>query len=79
MKIRTILYKITYVPKTHAMAKNGKNSPEGCPVHLDAKSGPLESGDFGDNGDFAKMEKNGQRAGDSIWMPKEALWRSGPI
>ena len=61
------------------MAKNGKNSPEGCRVHLDAKSGPLESGDFGDNGDFAKMAKNGQRAGDSIWKPFGDNLRSGPI
>ena len=42
---------------------------------MEAKSGPLESGDFGDYGDFGKIAKNRQRAGDSIWMPKEARWR----
>ena len=31
---------------------------------LDAKSGPLEAGDFGENGDFGK---NRQRAGD-MWQ-----------
>ena len=43
---------------------------------LDAKSGPLEAGDFGEIGDFGK---NRQRAGDiqnvanySNWTPKVA-------
>ena len=35
---------------------------------LDAKSGPLEAGDFGEIGDFGK---NRQRAGD-MWQPKSA-------
>ena len=45
-------------------------------LELDAKSGPLEAGDFGEIGDFGK---NRQRAGDiqnvakySNWMPKVA-------
>ena len=32
---------------------------------LDAKSGPLEAGDFGKNGDFGEIGKNCQRAGDN--------------
>ena len=30
--------------------ENGKKSPEGWQFKLDAKSGPLESGDFGEKG-----------------------------
>ena len=53
--------------------ENGEKSPEGWRFKLDAKSGPLESGDFGGNGDFGKnskfgwrkWQKNRQRAGDS--------------
>ena len=36
-------------------------------LELDAKSGPLEAGDFGENGDFGDFGKNHQRAGD-IWQ-----------
>ena len=45
------------------MAKMAKNrQPLG--FELDAKSGPLEAGDFGEIGDFGK---NRQRAGD-MWQ-----------
>ena len=47
---------------------------------LDAKSGPLEAGDFGENGDFGKNRhacngENGEKSpasGDLNWMPKVA-------
>ena len=53
---------------------------------LDAKSGPLEAGDFGENGDFGEIGKNrhacngetGEKSpasGDLNWMPKVAPWR----
>ena len=50
---------------------------------LDAKSGPLEAGDFGENGDFGKNRHacNGETgekspaSGDLNWMPKVAPWR----
>ena len=38
--------------------QNGEKSPEGWRIKLDAKSGPFESGDFGEN------DKYRQRAGD---------------
>ena len=43
-------------------ACNGGKLTEGWRVKLNANSGLLESGDFGNNG---KMAKNRQRAGDS--------------
>ena len=50
---------------------------------LDAKSGPLEAGDFGEIGDFGKNPhayngENGKKSsasGDLNWMPKVAPWR----
>ena len=53
---------------------------------LDAKSGPLEAGDFGEIGDFGKNRhacngENGETgekspaSGDLNWMPKVAPWR----
>ena len=50
---------------------------------LDAKSGPLEAGNFGENGDFGKNRhacngENGEKSpasGDLNWMPKVAPWR----
>ena len=50
---------------------------------LDAKSGPLEAGDFGEIGDFGKNRHacNGETgekspaSGDLNWMPKVAPWR----
>ena len=42
---------------------------------LDAKSGPLEAGDFGENGDFGK---NRQRAGD-MWQNIQIGCKSGPF
>ena len=49
-------------------ACNGGKLTEGWRFKLNAKSGPLESGNFGEIGDFGnngKMAKNRQRAGDS--------------
>ena len=49
-------------------AYNGEKLTEGWRFKLNAKSGPLESGNFGEIGDFGnngKMAKNRQRAGDS--------------
>ena len=43
--------------------ENGERSPEGWQFKLDAKSGSLESDDFGENdeiGNLAKMTKNHQ-------------------
>ena len=50
---------------------------------LDAKSGPLEAGDFGEIGDFGKNchacnGENGEKSpasGNLNWMPKVAPWR----
>ena len=45
--------------------ENGERSPEGWQFKLDAKSGSLESDDFGENGEIgnlAKMTKNHQAA-----------------
>ena len=44
--------------------KNGERAPEGWQFKLDAKSGPLESGEKGENGDFGKNGEFGTRAGD---------------
>ena len=54
--------------------ENGEKSPEGWRIKLDAKSGPLESGDFGKNGKFGwrKLAENRQRAGESNQMAKVA-------
>ena len=66
----------------HAMASRWR-------FELDAKSGPLEAGDFGKNGDFGKIGdfsknphacngENGEKSsasGDLNWMPKVAPWR----
>ena len=41
-------------------SENGERSPEGWQFKLVAKSGSLESGDFGENGNLAKMTKNHQ-------------------
>ena len=48
---------LTYVQKCIQIASSWR-------FELDAKSGPLEAGDFGENGDFGK---NRQRAGD-MWQ-----------
>ena len=42
---------------------------------LDAKSGPLEAGDFGEIGDFGK---NRQRVGD-MWQNIQIGWQKWPL
>ena len=64
--------------------ENGKKSPEGWRFKFYAKIGPLESGDFGENGkiwqkmaNLAQMAKNRQRAGISrTWqiLKLDAKW-----
>ena len=41
-------------PEIHAMAKLAKNRQPLAIFELDAKSAPLEAGDFGEIGDFGK-------------------------
>ena len=60
--------------------ENGKKLPASWWFELDAKSGPLETGDFGENGDCGEIGDFGKTrpsAGDiqnvakySNWMPK---------
>ena len=51
----------TLVSRNACNGENGKNSREGWRFKLDAKSGPLESGDFGEIGDLGKNGKFGWR------------------
>lgn len=41
------------MPKNACNGGNGENSPEGWRFKLDAKSGLLESGNFGENGEIS--------------------------
>ena len=66
--------KVTYVQKCMQWRKwrNWRKIASCWRFELDAKSGPLEAGDFGKNGE------NGEKSpasGDLTWMPKVAPWR----
>ena len=59
----------TYVQKCMQWRKwrNWRKIASRWRFELDAKSGPLEAGDFGENGNFGDFGKNRQRAGD-MWQ-----------
>ena len=75
-------HKHTYVQKCMQWRKwrNWRKIASRWRFELDAKSGPLEAGDFGEIGDFGKNRHacNGEKSpasGDLNWMPKVAPWR----
>ena len=79
---------VTYVQKCMQWRK-WRNIASRWRFELDAKSGPLEAGDFGKNGDFGEIGdfgknchacngENGEKSpasGNLNWMPKVAPWR----
>ena len=85
MYLKTDVKKTTYVQKCTQWRKwrNWRKIASRWRFELDAKSGPLEAGDFGEIGDFGKMchalnGENGKKSpasGDLNWMPKVAPWR----
>ena len=85
MEISFDLGFITYVQKCMQWRKwrNWRKIASCWRFELDAKSGPLEAGDFGETGDFGKNRHacNGETgekspaSGDLNWMPKVAPWR----
>ena len=62
-------------------ACDGEKSPEGWRFKLDAKSGPLESGDFSDFGNFGNNGKfygeNGEKSPEGWRFKLDA--KSGPL
>ena len=76
---------LTYVQKCTEWRKwrNWRKIASRWRFQVDAKSGPLEAGDFGEIGDFGKNchacnGENGEKSpasGDLNWMPKVAPWR----
>ena len=61
---------LTKIARNACNGENGKKIASLWRLELDAKSGPWEAGDFGENGDFGEIGgfgENHQRAGD-MWQ-----------